>query len=202
MKLQSIKKGFTLIELLVVITIIGILATGGVSVFTTQLQGARDSTRVNDMKLMETAIHQSFNDQSAYPDVATFTGAISGYMSKALKDPNDGKTICWDDTDNVDGGTDQTNTATCGGYYVRTNDTFGLTDAAFKLGVAFEKRVNTENKAIKANDGWNTPDFFETFSWDGSFDLRIGSGWSAAASDATLSTHTGSTGTNGSIRIY
>jgi len=32
------KNAFTLIELLVVITIIGILATGAVSVFTTQLQ--------------------------------------------------------------------------------------------------------------------------------------------------------------------
>jgi general secretion pathway protein G len=62
MKLQSIKKGFTLIELLVVITIIGILATGGVSVFTTQLQGARDSTRISDMKLIETGIYQYFSD--------------------------------------------------------------------------------------------------------------------------------------------
>jgi general secretion pathway protein G len=70
MKLQSIKKGFTLIELLVVITIIGILATGGVSVFTTQLQGARDSTRIGDMKLMETGVHQYFNDQGTYPEEA------------------------------------------------------------------------------------------------------------------------------------
>ncbi|MGB2110743.1 MAG: type IV pilin protein, partial [Patescibacteria group bacterium] len=40
MKLQSIKKGFTLIELLVVITIIGILATGATTVFTSQIQKA------------------------------------------------------------------------------------------------------------------------------------------------------------------
>jgi prepilin-type N-terminal cleavage/methylation domain-containing protein len=53
MKSQNIKKGFTLIELLVVITIIGILAVGGVQVFTTQLQGARDSQRIKDVKLME-----------------------------------------------------------------------------------------------------------------------------------------------------
>jgi prepilin-type N-terminal cleavage/methylation domain-containing protein len=62
------KKGFTLIELLVVITIIGILATGAVSVFTTQLQGARDSTRIGDMKTMETALHQLFSDNSEYPE--------------------------------------------------------------------------------------------------------------------------------------
>jgi prepilin-type N-terminal cleavage/methylation domain-containing protein len=87
MKLQRIKSGFTLIELLVVITIIGILATGGVSVFTTQLQGARDSTRVNDMKLMETAVHQYFNDISIYPPESGFTGSIAQYVSKDLADP-------------------------------------------------------------------------------------------------------------------
>ncbi len=109
MKLQSIKKGFTLIELLVVITIIGILATGGVSVFTTQLQGARDSTRISDMKLLETGIHQYFNDTSAYPDdsgAATFKSQVAGYLSKDLSDPKSTKSICWDASNN--------NTVTCG----------------------------------------------------------------------------------------
>jgi type IV pilus assembly protein PilA len=49
MKLQNTKLGFTLIELLVVITIIGILATGAVSVYTSQIQKARDSTRLTDI---------------------------------------------------------------------------------------------------------------------------------------------------------
>lgn len=43
-------RGFTLIELLVVITIIGILATLGVSQFTAQLQKTRDSKRISDIE--------------------------------------------------------------------------------------------------------------------------------------------------------
>lgn len=47
------KKGFTLIELLVVITIIGILATGATAVYTSQIQKARDTTRINDLKTLQ-----------------------------------------------------------------------------------------------------------------------------------------------------
>jgi prepilin-type N-terminal cleavage/methylation domain-containing protein len=53
MKLQSIKKGFTLIELLVVITIIGILATGATTVFTAQIQKARDTTRITSLNALK-----------------------------------------------------------------------------------------------------------------------------------------------------
>jgi general secretion pathway protein G len=61
MKLQD-KKGFTLIELLVVITIIGILATGATTVYTSQIQKARDTTRISDMKALQSAIEQVYQD--------------------------------------------------------------------------------------------------------------------------------------------
>lgn len=201
MKIQKIRQGFTLIELLVVITIIGILATGWVSVFTTQLQGARDSTRVNDMKLMETAIHQYFNDNSVYPPVSWFSWSIDGYVSKELKDPRDGQAICWSDDDWTDGWT-LSNSAECGGFYVRTNDSFGLTDSAFKLWIAFEKKVNTEKKWIQSNDGWNNPDYFETFAWDWSDDLLIWEGWTATTSNDDMDTYNTSGWTNWSLRVY
>jgi prepilin-type N-terminal cleavage/methylation domain-containing protein len=47
------KKAFTLIELLVVITIIGILATGATAVYTSQIQKARDTTRINDIEALK-----------------------------------------------------------------------------------------------------------------------------------------------------
>jgi len=54
------KAGFTLIELLVVITIIGILATGGIAVYTGQIQKARDVTRISDVKNAQSAIEQAY----------------------------------------------------------------------------------------------------------------------------------------------
>ena len=93
MKTIKTQLGFTLVELLVVITIIGILATSWVAVFTTQLQWARDSTRINDMKLFETALHQYFAANDAYPANNAFSWAVEPYMSKTLKDPKKLKNI-------------------------------------------------------------------------------------------------------------
>jgi hypothetical protein len=33
------------------------------------------------------------------------------------------------------------------------DDSFGLTDSAFKIGIAFEKKTNFEKQAINSNDG-------------------------------------------------
>ncbi len=63
----SLKQGFTLIELLVVITIIGILATGAVSVYTSQIQKARDTTRINDVKALQSGVEQYYQDTYVYP---------------------------------------------------------------------------------------------------------------------------------------
>lgn len=65
--IHSLKKGFTLIELLVVITIIGILATGAVSVYTSQIQKARDTTRIKDLGALQQGVEQSYQDEFVYP---------------------------------------------------------------------------------------------------------------------------------------
>jgi len=66
MKLQN-NKGFTLIELLVVITIIGILATGATATYTSQIQKARDTTRINDIKALQSGIEQVYQDRGEFP---------------------------------------------------------------------------------------------------------------------------------------
>lgn len=170
MNLQKLKSGFTLIELLVVITIIGILATGWVSVFTTQLQGARDSTRVNDMKLLETSIHQYFNDVWVYPAESGFTWTVDDYVSKDLVDPKTGNSICWIDSSN--------NTADCAWYYHVGADAYNLPNSAFKLWIAFEKKVNYETKADNTSDGWTVAYLLETFAWSGSSVFDIWEAWS------------------------
>jgi len=94
MKLQTIKnvskKGFTLIELLVVITIIGILATGATSTYTTQIQKARDTTRVNDVKALQSATEQVYQDLMEYPDntIASFSSVLD-YLDKYPTDSKD-----------------------------------------------------------------------------------------------------------------
>lgn len=74
MKLQN-KKGFTLIELLVVITIIGILATGATATYTSQIQKARDSTRMSDLKAVQWGLEQVYADLTFYPAAYASTGA-------------------------------------------------------------------------------------------------------------------------------
>jgi len=86
---QSIR-GFTLIELLVVIVIIGILATGAMSVFTSAQAKARDSQRITDLKAIESGLIQYYSDADEYPadaGVTNFKGKLSDYVSRWPKDP-------------------------------------------------------------------------------------------------------------------
>lgn len=71
--LKSSTRGFTLIELLVVITIIGILATGAVTAFTTQIQKARDSTRLSDINKISGAIETYNLDNAVFPNIGGTT---------------------------------------------------------------------------------------------------------------------------------
>lgn len=95
MKKTSNRKAFTLIELLVVITIMGILATGAVNVFTTQLQKARDSTRISDIWALRNAVEQFYQDTSNYPeksgDFDSDDNGIGNYIQwSAPSDPRTG----------------------------------------------------------------------------------------------------------------
>ena len=83
MKLKYKKKGFTLIELLVVITIIGILATWATAVYTSQIQKARDTTRITDMNAFRWWLEQTFQDISMYPGKATTKAATTDCGSVA-----------------------------------------------------------------------------------------------------------------------
>jgi prepilin-type N-terminal cleavage/methylation domain-containing protein len=89
-------KGFTLIELLVVITIIGILATGATTVYTTAQQKARDSVRQSDVMAVKSATEQYYSDNTKYPTVAdvTSTAANTGLVGNGYIDqlPDDPKT--------------------------------------------------------------------------------------------------------------
>ncbi|MDD4151396.1 MAG: prepilin-type N-terminal cleavage/methylation domain-containing protein [Candidatus Gracilibacteria bacterium] len=142
---NSSKKAFTLIELLVVITIIGILATGAVSVYTSQIQKARDTTRINDVEALKSGVEQFYQDKNQYPSVLNsdayyFTG-VTTYTPKLPKDPKNGQTC------NGDG----TNTPMCGYIYGVSSDNNGIEYGEYEISTAYENAGNRTSKAIGDN---------------------------------------------------
>lgn len=142
MKLQNIKRAFTLIELLVVITIIGILATGATTVYTSQIQKARDSTRMTDVKALQSWIEQFYQDSSVYPiwlDNWTDTAATSviQYLPSLAEDPKHDQTCNW---------------SRCWYVYIVADDGNWIEQGSYEVSTAFENQWNIDNKA--GTDDW------------------------------------------------
>ena len=151
------KKGFTLIELLVVITIIGILATGAVSVYTSQIQKARDTTRLNDVKALQSGAEQFYQDESEYPDAADFLTAgawVLQYVPQLPKDWKDGQTCNngWGNTATI-----------CSYTYAVWDDANGISAWSYEFSTAFENSGNVSKKAndTTGNNWWNDDLRFE-----------------------------------------
>lgn len=155
MKLQSIKKGFTLIELLVVITIIGILATGAVGIYTSQIQKARDSTRITSLNALKGAVEQVYQDSFEYPHSNVFATDVAPYIENMPADPKHGQPC--------NNFLNATNGVDCGFAYLPADDSNGILYGSFELSTAFE---NQGNVTSKARDGDN---------WDDDSRLEIGS---------------------------
>lgn len=178
MKVQSIKQGFTLIELLVVITIIGILATGATTVFTSQIQKARDSTRITDLNSLKSGVNLFYQDVFEFPSWDDFgTGATDSqdkvksgvqlYVPKMPKDPKNGQTC------NNNGWTTD---VACAYVYVVANDSNGITNGEFEVSSAFEASGNMTgpalnddgNDVLRLEEGlniWTLNTSLETYPW-------------------------------------
>ena len=132
------KSWFTLIELLVVITIIGILATGAVTVYTSQIQKARDSTRTTDIKAIQWAVEQFYGDKWEYPSATiTDTNSFSG-VTAYIQTPSDPKTgqAGWTAFDYL---------------YNVSADSNAITNQEFELSTTYEQTANRTEKAAKDN---------------------------------------------------
>ena len=138
-------KAFTLIELLVVITIIGILATWATSVYTAQIQKARDTTRISDLESLKSWVEQSYQDVSAYPKWSTLESELIKYLQKI---PTDSK---YSQPCN-DWGT-ALNAPACAYAYIVADDSNGIAFWEYELSTAFEALGNVTSKAT--NDGWS-----------------------------------------------
>lgn len=162
MKLQN-KKGFTLIELLVVITIIGILATGATTVYTSQIQKARDTTRINDIKALQSAVEQVYQDRAEYPPTSNYflvDGSVSAwvsvktYMPKVPRDPKNGQACNrWNNA----------NTPACIYSYITWPDWNGIKKGAYILSTAFEAEWKIKSDGTR--DGWKSDRRWEV--WNG-----------------------------------
>lgn len=129
-------RGFTLIELLVVITIIGILATGAVSVFTSQIQKARDTTRINDVKALQGGVEQMYQTDQKYPDITNFTGIVT-FVPKIPADPKTGEA---------------TATTSFDYSYNQAKDTNGIEGQFYEISTGFEAQANLTSKAGSGAD--------------------------------------------------
>ena len=147
MKLQRIKLGFTLIELLVVITIIGILATGAVSIYTSQIQKARDSVRLTDVKALQWGIEQFYQDDWEYPVSTTFTGVLA-YVPNLPSDPKTGNT---------------TGSSTFEYLYNASQDSNQIPLQEYEISNTFEQDGNMTWKALDIHDSWDDDNRLE--SW-------------------------------------
>lgn len=165
MKLQN-TKGFTLIELLVVITIIGILATGAVATYTSQIQKARDTTRVNDLKAVESAVQQFYGDESVYPDTVN-SGSLGNYIGRI---PQDSKyTSAGVQWATASGSTDTSwENWNLLQYGYNVGPLGSVPKQRFELSTAFENQSNADKKASSDADNGNEPNRFEIWvPWTG-----------------------------------
>ena len=151
MKIRNIIKGFTLIELLVVITIIGILATGATAVYTSQIQKARDSTRITDINALAAWIEQFYQDYWVYPykdqaEVRAFSWWVTAYTPNIPQDPK----------------SEQATTNTVFDYlYNVSDDSNTIENQEYELSTTFEQEWNLDTKADNNSDGWDDDERWE-----------------------------------------
>lgn len=181
------KTGFTLIELLVVITIIGILATGATTVYTSQIQKARDSVRLQDIKALQAGVEQVYQDSAEYPAGDDFwtwgTDSLTNpiawvqtYVPKIPSDPKFGQNC------NNNGGTD----TTCAYTYGVFDDGNGITNGAYEISTAFEWTWNITWKAANTKDGWNDPIRLEFWLDINTNNTSLAGGLTSLATSSTI----------------
>ncbi len=178
--MKNIKKAFTLIELLVVITIIWILATWSVSIYTSKIQKARDATRLNDITALQSWVEQFYQDTYVYPDWWDFwTWWVQAYVPKLPSDPKTNQDCNkWDETQSPK----------CDYVYWVASDKNGIEKWAYEISTAFENSWNIKKYAKE--DWWNESNRYEiglfVSAQGGAIDTQKKQTWSDAGADDTV----------------
>lgn len=153
MKMYNKRKAFTLIELLVAITIIWILSVGSVTVYTSQMQKARDSVRITDITQLQSGVEQYYQDKAVYPKWGKWwvngewtNFAVNTILPQLASDVKHGQDC---------------NGSKCWYAYIVANSSGGITDWAYELSTAFENSWNLTSKADNEKDWWDDPNRME-----------------------------------------
>ncbi len=176
MKKQITKLGFTLIELLVVITIIGILATGATTIYTSQIQKARDSNRITDIKALEWAMEQAYSDASIYPTHVKWNTTCDPQW---VTDAGDTKFWVWclktleyinkfPQDKKLDSQATNTWSSSNSEYlwyaYDVSESISHVPLQTFEVSTAFEAKASLTSKARDSIDWWNNPLRYEAWN--------------------------------------
>ena len=70
-KSAGLARGFTLVELLITISIIAVLSTVAITVYSMAHKNARDGKRIGDIKQIQLALEQYYAANKAYPQPAS-----------------------------------------------------------------------------------------------------------------------------------
>jgi len=88
------ERGFTLIELVVVMSLIILLATIGLTAYTSSVRRGKEAVLREDLFRMRDAIDQYYADKGKYP--ADLTELVSaGYIRRVPEDPMTDKNDSW-----------------------------------------------------------------------------------------------------------
>lgn len=118
--IKNTKKGFTLIELLVVIAIIGILSSVVVASMNSARQKARDTTRVDSIKSIKTALELYYDaNNQEYPDALTEL-VTGGHLPAMPTDPVTSANYFYDNLDELGDACDLA-TGACNKYHLGGN---------------------------------------------------------------------------------
>ena len=92
--MKKIQQGFTLIELMIVMSLIVILASIGLAVYTNSITRAKESVLKEDLFRMRDAIDQYYSDKGKYP--SSLQDLVSEkYLRSIPVDPFTNSTATW-----------------------------------------------------------------------------------------------------------